>query len=58
MSIAPDTLTDEEASALTGAILSAFRSMTPEEIHRMLTEQNADVRPTNPYAEESADDHA
>ena len=57
MSIAPDTLTDEEASALTGAILSAFRSMTPEEIHRMLTEQNADVRP-NPYAEEATDDHA
>ena len=53
MSIAPDTLTDKEVSALTGAALSAFRSMAPEEIHRMLTEQNADVRPTNPYAEEA-----
>ena len=44
MSIAPDTLTEKEASALTGAILDAFRSMAPEEIHRMLTEENADVR--------------
>lgn len=37
-------MTAAETLALTSAALEAFRSKTPADLHRMLTEQNADVR--------------